>query len=92
VRAWLMHIFLSQTVFRRVSGAVLRWRKFHTPEALHALALLNGLTPLTTQLLRYSLHGMRWKPTDNRHRSTRYLNFYTTQTSGLDAPRPKKAR
>jgi len=92
VRAWLLHIFLSQTVFRRASGAVLRWRKFHTPEALNTLAARSGLHPLATQLLRYSLHGMSWKLTLNRHRSTRYLNFYTTPPSALDSPRPKKAR
>lgn len=91
-RAWLLHIFLSQTVFRRVQGSMLRWRKFHTPEMLNALAQRTGLQPLATHLLRYSLHGMRWKHTDNRHRSTRYLNFYTTDPSTLDAPRLKKAR
>lgn len=76
VRAWLMHVFLSQIVLKRVPVNVARWRKFHTPEQLDTLAKRAGLMALGSQLLRYSLHGMRWKLTNNRHRSTRYLNFY----------------
>lgn len=74
-RAWLYHIFLSRMIFQRVA-TTLHWRRFHTPTQLHTLAQKHNLAPFNTTLLRYSMNGMRWKITENRHYATRFLTFY----------------
>jgi 2-polyprenyl-3-methyl-5-hydroxy-6-metoxy-1,4-benzoquinol methylase len=75
-RAWVYHILLSQKIIKRVPFQGFSWRPFHTPKQLQALALAAGLQHLGTDLLRYSVNGMRWKSTSNRHLATRYLSTF----------------
>ncbi len=76
VRAWLVHRFFSQILFRRVGPDSRGWQQFHTPYQLDEVATAAGLQPISHTLLRYSVNGEKWKTTNNRHLFTRYLAAY----------------
>ncbi len=79
LRAWFVHRFFNQILFKRVAPDQRGWNGFHTPAQLSDLAQASGLTRLAVTLLRYSVSGKHWKVTLNRHQATRYLASFTAE-------------
>ena len=60
-KAWFVHVFLSQWVYRRTARSIRKFTNFYTPETLSQLAQKHGLTAGNIQYLRFNTAEKRWQ-------------------------------
>lgn len=77
-KAWFMHIFLSEYVYRRTPVGNRSYSRFFTPAQLAEVAAANGLKMANVQGLHFSMSSTAWElsPTGP---DTRYIVTLTAQ-------------
>lgn len=70
-KAWFIHIFLSQYIYRRVPKGYRRYNRFFTPRQLSNLAKKAGLKLQNVQGLSFNVSDSTWKLTKSP--DTRYM-------------------